>query len=153
MVGQPYSTTTSIQSVEENCTHDHSYYVKNTSVTKNCTHDHSYVKNTSVTKIPVIDHSKANARVIIAMQMWLNLGINIKISMLGTIPMHALWRKVVLFIINIMKNQLSPILKLNRMINRIVWLEMVFFMITCQTRGSALSWACVAHLSFCSEET
>jgi hypothetical protein len=60
---------------------------------------------------------------------------------------------VVLFIINIMKNQLSPILKLNRMINRIVWLEMVFFMITCQTRGSALSWACVAHLSFCSEET
>ena len=103
MVGQPYSTTTSIQSVEENCTHDH-----------------SYVKNTSVTKIPVIDHSKANARVIIAMQMWLNLGINIKISMLGTIPMHALWRKVVLFIINIMKNQLSPILKLNRMINRIV---------------------------------
>ena len=54
-----YSTTTSIQSVEENCTHDHSYYVKNTSVTKNCTHDHSYVKNTAVTKIPVIDHSKA----------------------------------------------------------------------------------------------
>jgi hypothetical protein len=40
-------------------------------------------------------------RVIIAMQMWLNLGINIKISMLGTIPMHALWRKVVLFIIKI----------------------------------------------------
>ena len=34
--------TTSIQSVEENCTHDH-----------------SYVKNTSVTQIPVIDHSKA----------------------------------------------------------------------------------------------
>jgi hypothetical protein len=67
--------------------------------TKNCTHDHSYVKNTSVTKIPVIDHSKAKARVIIAMQMWLNLGINIKISILGTIPMHALWRKVVLFII------------------------------------------------------
>jgi hypothetical protein len=50
-----YSTTTSIQSVEQNCTHDHSYYVKNTSVTKNCTHDHSYVKNTSVTKIHVID--------------------------------------------------------------------------------------------------
>ena len=39
-----YSTTTSIQSVEENCTHDHSYYVTNTSVTKNCTRDHSYVK-------------------------------------------------------------------------------------------------------------
>jgi hypothetical protein len=49
----------------------------------------------------VIDYSKAKARVIIDMQMWLNLGINIKISMLGTIPMHALWRKVVLFIINI----------------------------------------------------
>ena len=43
-----------IQSVEENCTHDHSYYVKNTSVTKNCTLDHSYVKNTSVTNIPVM---------------------------------------------------------------------------------------------------
>jgi hypothetical protein len=42
-----YSTTTSIQSAQENCTHDHSYYVKNTSVTNNCT------------KIPVIDHSKA----------------------------------------------------------------------------------------------
>ena len=56
-----YSTTTSIQSVEQNCTHDHSYYVKNTSVTKNCT-DHSYVKNTSVTKIPVIDHSKPKAK-------------------------------------------------------------------------------------------
>ena len=72
------------------------------------------------------------ARIIIAMQMWLNLGINIKITMLGTIPMHALWRKVVLFIIEIIKNQLSPILKLNRVINRIVWLKMVFFMITCQ---------------------
>jgi hypothetical protein len=42
-----YSTTTSIQRVDENCAHDHSYYVKNTSVTKNCT------------KILVIDHSKA----------------------------------------------------------------------------------------------
>jgi hypothetical protein len=41
-----YSTTTRIQSVEENCTHDHSY-VK---------------KNTSVTKIPVIDHSKSKAK-------------------------------------------------------------------------------------------
>ena len=115
-----HSYSTSIQSVEENCTRDHSYYVQNTSVTKICTHDHSYVKHTSVTKIPVIDHSKAKARVIIAMQMWLNLGINIKISMLGAIPMYALWRKVVLFIIKIMKNQLSPILKLNRVINRIV---------------------------------
>ena len=46
--------------------------------------------------------------------------INIKISMLGTIPMHALWRKVVLFIIKIMKNKLSPIPKVNRVINRIV---------------------------------
>ena len=27
-----YSTTTSIQRVDENCAHDHSYYVKNTSV-------------------------------------------------------------------------------------------------------------------------
>ena len=38
-----YSTITSIQSVEENCTHDH-----------------SYVKNISVTKIPVIDHSNSS---------------------------------------------------------------------------------------------
>ena len=28
------------------------------SVEENCTHDHSYVENTSVTTIPVIDHSK-----------------------------------------------------------------------------------------------
>ena len=82
---------------------DHSYSTSIQSVEDNCTHDHSYVKNTSVTKIHVIDYSKAKARVIIDMQMWLNLGINIKISMLGTIPMHGLWRKVVLFIIKIMK--------------------------------------------------
>jgi hypothetical protein len=54
------------------CTHDHSYYVKSTSVTKNCTHDYSYVKNTPVTKIPVIDHSKAKARVIIAVFPFIN---------------------------------------------------------------------------------
>jgi hypothetical protein len=65
-------------------------------------------------------HRVITPRVIIAMQMWLNLGINIKINMLGTIPMHALWRKVVFFIIKIMKNELSPIPKLNRVINRIV---------------------------------
>ena len=42
------------------------------------------------------------------MQMWLNLGIKIKITMLGTILMHALWRKVVLFIIKIMKKSIIP---------------------------------------------
>ena len=39
---------------------DHSYSTSIQSVEENCTHDHSYVKNTSVTKIPVIDHSKGN---------------------------------------------------------------------------------------------
>jgi hypothetical protein len=34
-------------------------------------------------------HIVITPRVIIAMQMWLNLGININISMLGTIPMPA----------------------------------------------------------------
>jgi hypothetical protein len=114
-----YSTTTSIQSVDENCAHDHSYYVKNTSVTKNCT-DHSYVKNTAVTKITVIDHSKAKAKGDHSYADVVKFGDKHKNSMLGIIPMHALWRKVVLFIIKIMKNQLSPILKLNRVINRIV---------------------------------
>jgi dihydrofolate reductase len=66
------TTTTSIQSVDENCAHDHSYYVKNTSVTKNCT-DHSYVKNTSVTKIPVIDHSKAKAKGDLYFHLLINL--------------------------------------------------------------------------------
>jgi len=64
LISHSYSTTTSIQSVEENCTHDH-----------------SYVKNISVTKIPVIDHSNSSK---IAMHM-LNLGIkNIKISNLAS---------------------------------------------------------------------
>jgi hypothetical protein len=44
---------------------------------------------------------------------------------------------VVLFIIKIMKNQLSPILKLNRVINRIVWLKMVFFN---KFNGFGISW-------------
>jgi hypothetical protein len=39
---------------------DHSYSTSIQSVEENCTHDHSYVKNTPVTKIPVIDHSKGN---------------------------------------------------------------------------------------------
>ena len=34
---------------------DHSYSTSIQSVEENCTHDHSYVKITSVTKIPVID--------------------------------------------------------------------------------------------------
>ena len=34
---------------------DHSYSTSIQSVEENCTHDHSYVKNTSVTKIPLID--------------------------------------------------------------------------------------------------
>jgi hypothetical protein len=42
------------------------------------------------------------------------------ITMLGTILMHALWRKVVLFIIKIMKKSIIPILKLKRVIHRIV---------------------------------
>ena len=37
---------------------DHSYSTSIQSVEENCTRDHSYLKNTSVTKIPVIDHSK-----------------------------------------------------------------------------------------------
>ena len=111
-----YSTTTSIQSVEENCTHDHSYYVKNTSVAKNCT-DHSYVKHTSVTKIPVIDHSMGDhsyADVVKFGDKHQNKHVR------DHSYMHALWRKVVLFIIKIMKNQLSPIPKLNKGIKRIV---------------------------------
>jgi hypothetical protein len=53
-------------------------------------------------------HSVITPRVIIAMQMWLNLGINIKISMLGTIPMHELWRNVVLFIIKHNEKSIIP---------------------------------------------
>jgi hypothetical protein len=39
---------------------DHSYSTSIGSVEENCTHNYSYVKNTSVTKIPVIDHSKCD---------------------------------------------------------------------------------------------
>jgi hypothetical protein len=39
---------------------DHSYSTSIQSVEENCTHDHSYVKDTSVTTIPVIDHSKGH---------------------------------------------------------------------------------------------
>jgi hypothetical protein len=63
-----------------------------------------WVSVVAISRVHMI-HSVITPRVIIAMQMWLNLGINIKISMLGTIPMHALWRKVVLFIIKIMINR------------------------------------------------
>ena len=39
---------------------DHSYSTSIQSVEENCTHDHSYAQNTSVTKFPVIDHSKGD---------------------------------------------------------------------------------------------
>jgi hypothetical protein len=39
---------------------DHSYSTSIQSVEENCTRDHSYLKNTSVTKFPVIDHSKGD---------------------------------------------------------------------------------------------
>ena len=39
---------------------DLSYSTSIQSVEENCTHDHSNLRNASVTKIPVIDHSKGD---------------------------------------------------------------------------------------------
>ena len=39
---------------------NHSYSTSIQSVEENCTHVHAYVKNTSVTNIPVIDHSNGD---------------------------------------------------------------------------------------------